>query len=274
MNTYVATIGGKAVLAFRAEDDDEARAMIDDQEGSMRSDLKVLLGIDGTPLWDGKSAIEVREATAAQHAEWKQSRDQAISDGEIDLDAGNNPEEWNVYLMRISLTKKVRRNYRSGRSQSEKANKQPSTVAGPIMYRFLEATAAQYMTPAVTTVTRQTTMRALGALFEKHDFNSFPVVEEGRMLGIVTKFDFLRAFAFTTGQMVPHYDELMRRPVAEMMTEAVVHVEPAAPLTRVLQLMVSLKSRSFPVIDPDRQLVGIISREDVIRSLKETTQND
>ena len=30
--------------------------------------------------------------------------------------------------------------------------------------------------------------------------------------GIVTKFDFLRAFAFTTGQMVPHYDELMKRP--------------------------------------------------------------
>ena len=142
------------------------------------------------------------------------------------------------------------------------------------MYRFLEATAAQYMTCAVTTVARQTTMRALEALFEKHDFNSFPVVEEGRVLGIVTKFDFLRAFAFTTGQMVPHYDELMRRSVAEMMTEAVVHVEPAAPLTRVLQLMVSLRSRSFPVIGADRQLVGMISREDVIRALKEATQDD
>ena len=140
------------------------------------------------------------------------------------------------------------------------------------MYRFLESTAHQYMTRAVTTVTRQTTMRELEALFEKHDFNSFPVVEEGKMLGIVTKFDFLRAFAFTTGQMVPHYDELMRRPVGEMMTEAVVHIEPTAPLTRVLQLMVSLKSRSFPVIGPDRQLVGIISREDVIRALKEATQ--
>jgi len=133
------------------------------------------------------------------------------------------------------------------------------------MYRFLEGTADQYMTRAVTTVTRQTTMHELEALFEKHDFNSFPVVEEGKMLGIVTKFDFLRAFAFTTGQMVPHYDDLMQRPVAEMMTEAVVHVEPTAPLTRVLQLMVSLKSRSFPVIGPDRQLVGIISRKDVIR---------
>ena len=141
------------------------------------------------------------------------------------------------------------------------------------MYRFLEGIADQYMTRAVTTVTRQTTMHELEALFEKHDFNSFPVVEEGKMLGIVTKFDFLRAFAFTTGQMVPHYDDLMQRPVAEMMTEAVVHVEPTAPLTRVLQLMVSLKSWSFPVIGPDRQLVGIISREDVIRALKEATQD-
>ena len=141
------------------------------------------------------------------------------------------------------------------------------------MYRFLESTADQYMTRAVTTVTRQTTIRELEALFEKHDFNSFPVVEAGKMLGIVTKFDFLRTFAFTTGQMVPHYDELMRRPVAEIMTKAVVHVEPATPLTQVLRLMVNLKSRSLPVFGPDRQLVGMISREDVIRALNEATQD-
>jgi CBS domain-containing protein len=141
------------------------------------------------------------------------------------------------------------------------------------MYRFLEGTADQYMKRPVTTVTRETTLQELEALFEKHDFNSFPVVQDGKMLGIVTKFDFLRAFAFTTDQMMPHYDELMRRPVAEMMTEAVVHVEPSAPLTRVLQLMVNLKGRSFPVMGPDRQLVGMISREDVIRALKEATQD-
>lgn len=139
------------------------------------------------------------------------------------------------------------------------------------MHRFLEGTADQFMTRPVTTVTRKTTMRELEALFDKHDFNSFPVVEDGKMLGIVTKFDFLRTFVFTTGQMVPHYEELMRRPVAEMMTEAVVHVEPTAPLTRVLQLMVDLKSRSLPVIASNRELVGMISREDVIRALKEAT---
>ena len=109
MNTYVAIIGGKAVLTFRAVDDDQARAMIDDQEGSVRSDLKVLVNMDGKPLWDGKSAIQVREATAEQDAEWKRSRDQAIIDGEIDLDAGNNPDEWNVYLLGASRTNKVQR---------------------------------------------------------------------------------------------------------------------------------------------------------------------
>ena len=53
------------------------------------------------------------------------------------------------------------------------------------------------MTPTVVTVERKTTIGQLGALFEKHDFNAFPVMEDGKVLGIVTKFDFLRTFAFT-----------------------------------------------------------------------------
>jgi len=105
MKTYVACIGGEAVLAFRAEDEDDARAMIVEQEGGVRSDLEVLIGSDGKPLWDGKSAIQAEEATAAQHAEWEQSRDQAIGDEEIDLDSGDNPDEWNVYLNRNPQTK-------------------------------------------------------------------------------------------------------------------------------------------------------------------------
>jgi predicted transcriptional regulator len=76
----------------------------------------------------------------------------------------------------------------------------------------------------------------------------------------------------TTSQIVPHFDELMRRTVADVMTEAVVHVEPTAPLIRVLQLMVSFKSRSFPVISSDSQLLDLISREDVMRALKESTR--
>jgi CBS domain-containing protein len=35
--------------------------------------------------------------------------------------------------------------------------------------------------------------------------------------------------------------------------------------------MVSLKTRSFPVMSPEGQLEGMISREDVMRALQETT---
>jgi CBS domain-containing protein len=140
------------------------------------------------------------------------------------------------------------------------------------MYRFLECTVAQYMTHDVKTVTRELSLRELEALFAKYDFNAFPVMEHVRVVGIVTKFDFLKAFAFTTRQMVPHYDELMAGTVGEAMTEAVVHVQGDAPLARVLQLMVNLKARSFPVMDRDDHLVGIISREDIMRALKESVR--
>ena len=131
---------------------------------------------------------------------------------------------------------------------------QASIATGKGMYGFLACTVEQFMTRAVVTVNRQTTMRELGALFEEHDFNAFPVVEDDKVLGIVSKFDFLRVFAFTSSQMVPHYDELMSRRVAEVMTEAVVHVDPTAPLTRVLELMVSVKARSFGPCGPKSRI--------------------
>jgi CBS domain-containing protein len=67
------------------------------------------------------------------------------------------------------------------------------------------------------------------------------------------------------------YDELMS--VGEVMTEAVVDVAPDASLTRVLQLMVNLRARSFPVMARDGHLVGMISRKDIMRALKESVQH-
>ena len=140
------------------------------------------------------------------------------------------------------------------------------------MSRFLEYSAGQYMTRSVITVTRRVTLRDLKALFDKHDFNSFPVVESGKIVGVVTKFDFLKAFVFTTNQMVPHYDDLMQRPVQQIMTECVSSIEPTTPLTRVLELMVMLKARSLPVAGAQSELLGVISREDVMRALGEATE--
>ena len=86
------------------------------------------------------------------------------------------------------------------------------------MHRFLEASADDYMTRTVKTVGRDATMRELQRMFDEVDFNCFPVIENNGTVGLVTKFDFLKCFAFTTGRMVPSYDDLLSRTVAEVMT--------------------------------------------------------
>jgi CBS domain-containing protein len=68
--------------------------------------------------------------------------------------------------------------------------------------------------------------------------------------------------------MMPRYDDLMKRTVVDIMTSDFIYVGMDTRLTRVLQLMVDHRIRSMPVIDGDQRLVGIISREDVMRALR------
>ena len=140
------------------------------------------------------------------------------------------------------------------------------------MYRFLQQTVAEYMTRAGKTVTRELTVRDLNRMFERDDFNTYPVEEDGQVVGLVTKFDLLKCFAFTPSQMVPRYDDLMDRTVADIMTSAYIYVGADTKLTRVLQLMVEHRIRSIPAIDNNNRLVGIIAREDVIRALAACAQ--
>ena len=124
------------------------------------------------------------------------------------------------------------------------------------------------MTRTVRTVMRDMTMRELKNLVDDTDFNTFPVRDGGDVVGLVTKFDFLKCFAFTPNRMVPGYDELLSRTVVDVMTPEFIYVDPATKLTRVLQLMVDHRMKSIPVLDPEQRLAGIIAREDVIRALQ------
>ena len=67
MELYVAEIGGEAILAFRAEDDDEAYESVHDELfwGLLRADGK-------TVLWDGESEISVRRASADEYDRWNE----------------------------------------------------------------------------------------------------------------------------------------------------------------------------------------------------------
>ena len=136
------------------------------------------------------------------------------------------------------------------------------------MYGFLDEIVADNMTRAVKTVSPDTTMQALNARFAKDDFNAYPVMLQGKLIGIVSKFDFLNCFILTKAALVPRYDELMDRTVERVMSRTFVSVRPDTRLQRVLQLMVGHRIRSMPVLDSSDCLVGVISREDVMRALR------
>jgi CBS domain-containing protein len=136
------------------------------------------------------------------------------------------------------------------------------------LYTFLGQIVEDHMTRDAKTVSRDLTLRELEDLFEKDDFNAYPVEENSQVVGLVSKFDFLACFVFTPASMVPRYDDLMDQTVATVMTPDFIYVRGDTRLTRVLQLMVDHHIRSMPVIEGDQQLVGMISREDVMRALR------
>lgn len=139
------------------------------------------------------------------------------------------------------------------------------------MFEFVKYQVQDAMTPSPMTTTPDATLRELEGIFETHDFNGIPVLDQqGALVGMVTKFDLLRAFILTPDAPIPHYDEIMEQPAWSVMTTEPVTVSPELPLTRLLELLVDLQAKSLPVVQEER-LVGIVSREDVLRALHRAT---
>jgi CBS domain-containing protein len=136
------------------------------------------------------------------------------------------------------------------------------------VYDFMDYRVEDVMTTSPVVVAPSRSLADAEALFEMHDFNALPVVEaDDQLVGVITKLDLLRAFRFTDEHVFPPYDEIMRRPVSELMTPEPATVTPRAPLTRVLEKLLRTGHKSFPVVEGGR-LLGVVAREDVLRGLR------
>src|SRR5436309_15672505 len=135
------------------------------------------------------------------------------------------------------------------------------------MYEFLEETVERNMTSPAKAVAPEMTAGDLLRLFATDDVDSYPVVSNGKLVGIVSKADALKVFVLTPGGMFPHYDDIMGTTVDEIMSRQVMTVDAETTLQHVLHLMSVHRFKSLPVVDQKDRLQGVIAREDVIRAL-------
>jgi CBS domain-containing protein len=127
------------------------------------------------------------------------------------------------------------------------------------------------MSTSPVTVGPMTSIGNLLALFDRHDFNAFPVVDHGnRLVGIISKLDVLRLLVGPRGS-TPATDAIATTYVAGVMRRKVVFVGARESITAAGNLMVATKLRSLPVIERREgrsALVGMLSRGDVVRWLR------
>ena len=122
------------------------------------------------------------------------------------------------------------------------------------------------MSRDVITIRPEAALREAHEMFQKYDYNSFPVVDDGKVVGIITKLDLLRAFSFGTKFRRSSFWDTLSENVSDVMRTAIVDVSPNDSLQTVVDYMVEFALRSIPVIEKDR-VVGMISRDDVIKHL-------
>jgi chloride channel protein, CIC family len=116
--------------------------------------------------------------------------------------------------------------------------------------------AADLMQRRVETLSSQITLPEVVQAFSRSHHRGFPVLEAGRLVGIVTQTD-LSEVSANSFEAPPR--------LADFMTPDPVTVDPEASLTHVLYLLNRLKVSRLPVVEGPK-LVGIITRADIIRA--------
>ncbi len=115
----------------------------------------------------------------------------------------------------------------------------------------------QAMTWDVITIPPSTTMDEFGEILRANNISGTPVVEAGRMVGIVSTEDLI--MALKAGEM----DAL----VSEKMTPNPVTLFADEPLVHAVSKFSELRFGRFPIVNRDKDMVGIITPGDIARAM-------
>jgi acetoin utilization protein AcuB len=109
------------------------------------------------------------------------------------------------------------------------------------------------MTPNPVHVTPNDTLTTARALMDPGDFRCLPMVEGGKLVGIITDRDIRK-----------HADSLDSTNVVVVMTREVVCVSPDDSVNEAVRSLLAYKVGVLPVINKDK-LVGIITTTDMLK---------
>jgi CBS domain-containing protein len=113
------------------------------------------------------------------------------------------------------------------------------------------------MTPAPQVVAPSTSVRDAARLMAEEGVGPLPVVDEDRLVGIVTDRDLVL-------RVLAEDRDPDSTTVSEVASEEPVTVQPDDDIDRALQLMAQHQVRRLPVIEAGR-LVGIVTQADIAR---------
>ena len=122
--------------------------------------------------------------------------------------------------------------------------------------------------PAIT-VSPDATLPAANALMKEKVLRHLPVVEKGRLVGIVSRGD-LREASISTSINADQYElhfMLNRLTVGKLMTRRVRTVSPDALVVDAADLMTENKIAGLPVVDDAGAVVGIVTESDLLKML-------
>jgi CBS domain-containing protein len=129
-----------------------------------------------------------------------------------------------------------------------------------------------WMTREVITITPETALPEAHRLMTAKKIRRLPVMDMGRLVGIITLGDVREAEpsgATSLSIWELHY-LLSKLEIKEIMTPNPVTVTPDTTISQAAKLMLDRKISGLPVVDPQGELVGIITESDIFRMVTQT----
>ena len=135
----------------------------------------------------------------------------------------------------------------------------------------MSATVKDVMTAEVVAVRRETTFKEMAAVLRRYRVSALPVVDDaGRVIGVVSEADLLAKEALSDPGVAA---ELLHRKdvrkaegltAGDLMTRPPVTAAPEDPVEQAARMMHFMRVKRLPVVNSGGQLVGIVSRSDVL----------